>query len=228
MISVILPVKITEKWQIPMTRCAIDTLVITCWHKDIEIIIVESAGEYLKYDYASIEGVPVTWVEGNKGSYSADWNYGANHADNDILLHTGNDIFARPGWDEALIECLNIPDCGVATILTSDIAHAVKPINNTGIGEGVYGPFMAFKKEWRLDDNNFPNSFSDTDLIMRAYKSGLKSYRNYKTIAHHLLGQTLNGQENQNNFERGRRRFIELHRDSPLLMYKFLSEGGVI
>lgn len=223
MISAVIPVMITEPWQIPMTICAIDTLLSTA-QTDVELVVVESAGK----NFYSPERSKFKWVEGNKGSYSADWNAGADAASGEWLLHTGNDVFVRPGWDVALSECLDISDCAIATVLTTDIAHAVKPISRGGIGEGVYGPFMAFNSNQRLDAGNFPNSFSDTDLVMRMYGKGMRSYRNYKNVAHHLLGQTLNGAENAKNFENGRRRFMEIHGDNPSLMYRFLSEGGIV
>lgn len=187
-----------------------------------ELVIIESGTEYFK-DQADVF-VP----RPSAGSTLVrDLNAGIDHADGDILVHTANDIFTRPGWLEALIECFEIPDCGVATLAASDLNQ--RPMNK--IMEGIYGPLMAFKCGWEFDPD-YKNIFSDSDLIMRIYEAGFRSYRNWRVRITHLYQQTYSVNETEedlnSNFEAGKRLFIEKHKDSNLFMYRVFTEGVVI
>ncbi len=232
LISVVLPVRLDHEWQLHMTIDAIRTLRCTTESK-FELIVVETVSKKNPDTIfgngnalAKSNGID-TWLMGNCGSYSADWNLGADRATGDLLLHTGNDVFTRPDWVDLLHQCFRFEDCGAATILSSDISPHVKvsPNANQLIHEGIYGPFMAFRKEWRLDADNFPNCFSDTDLIMRMYSEGYRSYRNHGGMIHHLNRQTLDGDEHQGNFDKGREAFIRIHGGSPHFAYRALSDG---
>jgi len=154
-------------------------------------------------------------------------NAAIEEASGDILIHTANDIFMRKGWLEALLECFEIPDCGVATLAASDLKHT--PTDK--IAEGVYGPLFAFEKGFKFDED-YTDIFSDSDLIMRIYESGKRSYRNWNVLITHLYQATYatmyNQEERERKFKEGRDLFIQKHKDSKLLMYRILSEGWVI
>ena len=132
-----------------------------------------------------------------------------------------------PDWrkDRLLqLQCFEFKDCGVATV----IALELKMVPGNYIQEGVYGPFMMFRKGWQFDASRFPCQFGDTDLIMRMYGEGLRSYRNYRVVIHHLNRQTLSGKSNDEDYNRARQRFIDRHGDSPLLMRRILIDGNII
>lgn len=217
--SVMLPVLINEPWQVPMTICAIDTLRL-CTDLAFELVIVETGDRTVE-----IEKRATTYIHRPfRTNPTTDCNVGLEACRGEFVVYTGNDVFVRPGWLECLWECFQIGDCGAATLASADLKHSPANI----IMEGVYGPFMMFPKHYRFDAVTFPCQFADTDLIMRIYCEGMRMYRNWKTVIHHLNRQTLSGQDNVEDFKRAHARFSEKFLGCPLLMYKILTEGHVI
>ena len=225
-ISVLLPVLINEPWQIPMTECAIQTMRCTT-DLPFEIVIVETVTQHFeKYDrladYVYIH-IPV------KSNIVEDLNRGLDACKGDFVVHTGNDIFMKSGWLEEMVACFEIPDCGAATLASSDLKGKISPCK--GISEGVYGPLFMFRNGWRFD-TDYKDIFSDTDMIMRMYTKGFRSYRNWNVTVTHLYQQTcgpMNGEKKlADAFEVTRKMFMEKHRNSPTLMFKILSEGHVV
>jgi hypothetical protein len=87
---------------------------------------------------------------------------------------------------------------------------------------------MMFKRGWAFDADTFPSAFGDTDLIMRVYAAGLRSYRNWNVVIEHLNGQTINGPAHQADYTAALERFRSKHFDSRrLLPYRFFSEGVI-
>jgi len=162
-----------------------------------------------------------------KANVVKDTNQAIDAATGDYIVHTGNDIFMKPGWLEALLECFKIPDCGAATLASSDLKH--KPTNS--IMEGIYGPLFMFKKGWRFDED-YENIFGDTDMIMRIYASGKRSYRNWNVVVTHLYQQTFQPMDGKQNlaerFDKFKKLFIQKHHQSNLLIFKILVDGVVI
>ena len=219
-VSVMMPVLVNEPWQLAMTQCAIKTLRCTTDHQ-FELVIAHAPTEYTDLIAEIGDIVREKVIPTVTGTPNADCNKGLDACTGDIVVYTGNDVFVRPGWLEALLECFEIEDCGAATLGNAELKHVPMP----RIMEGVYGPFMAFRQDWRFDAETFPCQFGDTDLIMRIYESGKRMYRNHKVVIHHLLRQTVGGEANDKDFLAARDRFIRKHGDSNLLMYRALSEG---
>ncbi len=226
-VSVIMPILITEKWQAHMTRCAIDTMFSTT-KVPFELCIVETGEKWA--DDLKIDGAirPIKYEHRpEKTTVVKDLNRAIEMTSGDIIVHTANDVMMRPGWLEALLECFAIPDCGVATLAASDLKHM--PQNK--IVEGIYGPMYAFKKGWKFDEA-FENIFSDTDMIMRIYNAGFRSYRNWRVVITHLYQQTFttidSKAETDRRFEHYKRVFSERHKGNPLIVYKALSEGYIL
>lgn len=235
-VSVMMPILCREDWQGIMTECAIRTLKRTT-AMPFELVVVETARREkaddnipdIVRDYFLPE---CKYIAVDKETSPArDCNIGLQNCTGEFVVYTGNDIFVRPGWLEALLKCFEIPDCGAATLASSDLKLPQRDL----IQEGVYGPFMMFRrvdakrgKPWLYDEVNFPCQFGDTDMIMRMYSDGLRMYRNHSVVIHHLNRQTLSGEDNTQDFHKARARFIRKHEGSPLLMYKFLTEGTII
>lgn len=215
-----MPVLINERWQYEMTLCAINTLKCTTEHPfELVVALSRKSLEDIYVDLA--EWGDTKCIDVDESSPNADCNKGLEACDGDLIVYTGNDVFVRPGWLEALLECFEIEDCGAATLGNADLKH--KPV--PAIMEGVYGPFMMFERGWAFDAETFPCQFGDTDLIMRIYEAGKRMYRNHRVVVEHLLRQTVGGEANDKDFLAARDRFIRKHAGSKLLMYRALAEG---
>lgn len=203
-ISVVMPVKIMEEWQAPMTRCAIDTLRCTT---DIpfELIVAESGIHPL-----FSKGVD-RHIHCKGDSVNEDTNEGFYQVTGDYTVYTANDIMVRPGWLEALLQCFEIEDCGIATLASSDLN--MTPSNC--IIEGIYGPFMMFENIRVFNHRQFPQAFGDTDLIMQIYKEGKRSYRNHNVIIQHAPHTTLG----HGDFDEARLKFIEKWSKDPVMRH---------
>lgn len=216
-ISVILPILIKEEWQKHMTECCIKIMRSTT-SVPFELVIVETGSSEFKNwsdKYIHFE---------NKTTLVKDTNAGIDAASGDYLVQIGNDIFTKPDWLEAMLECFQIKDCGAATLASSDM----KCLPTPRIMEGMYGPLMMFKKGWKFDED-YSGVFSDADLVMRIYEAGMRSYRNWRVLIGHLYQQTftsiMSKEEMDAKFEEGKRMFIGKHNKSQLLTYRALVEG---
>jgi len=222
-VTVILPIRITEKWQAIMTDCCIATMRATT-EVPYELIVVESGSDYFG-ERKDIDGRYLHFPQGI--GYAKEFNRAIDMASGDYIVHIGNDIFTRPGWLEALLKCFEIPsDCGAATLASSELGH--EPIDI--VMEGLYCPIMMFKKEWRFDED-FSDVFLDSDLIMRIYKAGFRMYRNWNVVITHLCQQTFSKEntkeQKDKKFNAGKDLFIKKHSDSSftLWMYRAIIEG---
>ncbi len=218
-VSVVLPILINHKWQRHLTECCIKTMRDTT-EVPFELVIVESKTIYFK------EHEDIFITSDDNSNVVKDTNMGFDAATGEIVVHTGNDILTRPGWLEKLLECFNISDCGVATLAASDLNQ--KPVDI--IMEGIYCPLMAFRKGWRFDEE-YENTFVDSDLIMRIYKAGFRSYRNWGCRITHLLQQTDEGKfskkTREENFNKGKNLFLKKHLGSKLMVFRALTEGHI-
>ena len=218
-VTVILPVKITEKWQLHMTQCCINTMRDTT-DVPFQLIVVETGSNHLA------QWCDLHLQHEQPMGYAKEFNQAIDEALGDYIVHIGNDIFTRPGWLEALLKCFEIEDCGAATLASSDLKH--EAINK--IMEGVYCPLMMFKKGWHFDED-YRDVFLDTDLIMRIYKTGKRMYRNWNVVIIHLNQQTFGQQPKQqikDKFNAGKELFVSKHNSSNLLIYRVLTEGWTI
>ena len=185
MISIVLPVIADSDYLYELTKFTVWCMRNLTKIKH-ELIIVETETKRL----SEIPCETYIWLE-SKSSYSADWNRGAEEATGDYVVHIGNDIIVSDGWLEALLDCYDYSDCGVASLACTEpgsVVGAKEPI--MVISEGWYGPLMMLPNDCRLDDKAFPSLGSDSDLILRQYEKGLRAYRNNAVVCHHLDGAT--------------------------------------
>jgi GT2 family glycosyltransferase len=238
--AVVLPILLNYDWQLAMTRCCIETLAVTT---DIpfQLIVVEDlpVGRQSARDRLEKIGIPPeAWLTlPRTGNVTANINAGIDVAQNNFdathVLYMGNDIFVRPYWAESLCECFErYPDCGVATLASADLTHTplAAEFGRPIIREGVYGPFMMFSTRWRFDADRFPCAFADSDLVMRLYEQGYRSYRNNRVVIQHLNRQTLPPSDERvmMDYETSQRTFNERYASSPLLIYRVLKDGWII
>lgn len=209
-----------------MTRCAVETLRLTT-KLPYELIVVEAGEERTPLSDPSLNHILVP----NGGTVNGDTNIGFNEAKGEFIVYTGNDIFTRDGWLEALLETFKArDDCGIATVAAMELRFALDPEGNR-YGqpitlEGVYGPFMMFRNGWTFDAENFPSVYGDTDFVMRQYRDGFRSYRNYASTLHHFNHQTV--QPTKDESDEARQRFLNRHAESGLMMFGALAGGHIV
>lgn len=228
--SVLMTVVLREEWQVVMTVCALRTLRCTT-ALPFELILVETESERFssedaQHQFSIDEYIRVPQIS----SQTSDLNKGLAIATGTHVVYTQNDIFTRPGWLEALQEpFLKFDDCGVSTLAASDLQQQPRPV----IAEGIYQPLMCFSSEW-LFDEDYIGPWGDSDLIMRIYRAGLRSYRNWEVAIVHLLQQTspvlFSQEQRERQFQQGRELFVHKHQKKAghLLTYRILTEGLVI
>tara|TARA_Y100000310_G_scaffold171492_1_gene171681 strand:+ start:3313 stop:4101 length:789 start_codon:yes stop_codon:yes gene_type:complete len=262
MITVMMPVMFTEPaWQVPMTRYSLECLTVEPG-EDFNVVVVETGSDFfmpgdnfdpwsiginvLDYKYINMEG---------KTQWTTDANEGLKACDREFIVHTGNDIFVRPGWARELLRPFeDYDDCGVSCLASSDLPRPLCDLGDFTV-EGIYGPFMMFRREthnrdfpWQnarngeLDstgsfiefDEEFPDIFSDTDLILAHYAAGLRSYRNHRSRVSHLNKATYDTMHSQEEQKERSMKYGQQMADKHfkacghLRMYHHLLEGHVV
>lgn len=193
-VSVVVPCLTEHQWQAELTAAIIR--IARCTTKiPFELVIAEAVGRYFTWEGAKHEYpmlIPDKHFHNpSKGSANGDTNGGLALCSGDIVVVLTNDVFVKPGWLGALLECFeHFPDCGMASLATSDHKETAAPI----IIESVWCPIFAMRNrpDWRFDAMTFPSEWGDYDLLMRIYASGFKSYRNMAVVCDHL-GRATNG-----------------------------------
>jgi len=261
MITVLMPILFTEpSWQVPMTKYALDCLAIYPG-AGFNLVIVETGSSHLQdHKVYQGNGLPVQTKYVNieeKSQWTADANAGLKWCDGEFVVHTGNDVFVRPGWARELLRPFeDYADCGVSCLASGDLP---KPISDVGdhIIEGVYGPFMMFRRQWlpehwalmdgnaahgstntdpfpKTFDEDFPDIFSDTDLVLAHYAAGLRSYRNHRVRIEHLNRATYNDLHSEEaqveRFHKYRQQMADKHFKTcgHLRMFHHLIDGHVV
>lgn len=225
-VTVILPIKNAHMWQERMTDCALETLRCTT-ERPFKIHVVETAASAAAKPVFKLHPLIdrhhfIPW--GMSKGQTHDVNLGLEGVDTSHVVYSGNDVFTRPGWLERLHQTFDThEDCGIATLASGDLKMQVQDV----IVEGVYGPFMMFESHWRYDAKYFPQLFADTDMIMRIYRSGKRSYRNFRCVIQHLNQQTAPVTGEDPAYKAAKQLFYDRHLSSGLLVFRLLYEGHV-
>ena len=230
-VSVVVPCLTEDLWQVHLTEACLK-MAISGARTPFELIICEAVGNHFENFEANSPLVPdpVKYHHRpEKGFANADQNAGLDLATGRIVVLLTNDVFVKPGWLEALVDCFKYEDCGMASLGTSD--HAEQPLDV--ILEGLWCPVMALLNDPRLrfDAETFPSYWGDTDLVMKVYNSGFRAYRNFRVVCDHL-GRATNTESHPAGkaaeIERARELFAQRHSMSPLLIYRVLMQGAII
>lgn len=232
-VSVVVPCLTEQEWQVELTKAVISIARLTT-EVPFELIVAEAAGFPSAGGYFSSHGptdVPCKhFYNSQKGSANADMNKGMDLASGDVVVLLTNDVFVKPGWLEALLECFErVPDCGMASLGTSD--HREQSVNV--ITEGLWCPLMALRNrpDFRFDAETFPSYWGDSDLVMRVYNAGFRAYRNRRVVCDHL-GRATNTpshpQGGSGEIEAARQRFVARHGPSHQLIFRVLMDGLIV
>ncbi len=178
-LSIVLYVRHPEPWMREITKMWINVVRQTA-RVPIELIITECNAP------SELAGMCDSYVNfAPPAGLAAELNAGLDLATQEFTVLVGNDVIMPPGWDTALLEPhKRFADCGISTLACRDLNH--EPIDK--IGEGFWGPLMCWRtdRNWRLDGETYDKLFFDTDLCMRIYEQGFRSYRNYAVVASHI------------------------------------------
>lgn len=221
-VSVVVPCLTEHEWQVHLTRAIISIARSTTEIK-FELVITEAVGNYF------VAECDFWCVNKSKGYANADMNSGMDKATGEIIVILTNDVFVKPGWLEALLQCFDISDCGMASLGTSD--HREESTDM--ITEGLWCPLMALlnRPDFRFDDQMFPSYWGDSDLVMKVYNAGFRAYRNRRIICDHL-GRATNTKDHvrgrAEEIEAAKQKFITRHGTSNLLIYRVLMDGLIV
>lgn len=221
-VSVVLPVKIADLWQLDLAKFCIASMRQRT-AIPFELVIAQRGGRELE-SLADVF-VPCESI----GNYVLDWNRGADAATGSMLVHTGIDVIVGENWLESMMECfVKHADCGVSTTSVAEPSHMIgTPTPQPLITESFYGALMLFGARWRLDEA-YRDQMSDYDLCQRIYRDGLRSYRNNASIAWHAkLEHNLDPVKKQERFVAGVRLFKERWTGSPWIISRLITRGSV-
>lgn len=156
--------------------------------------------------------------------------------DTDYVVITGSDIVAfQQGWDSALLEPFEkYADCGTSCLAAKEPGNPPigTPTPAAWIVEGMFAPFMMMKPSQRYDLSYPGGSYADSDLMMRIYESGQRSYRNNRVQVIHMNGMTYSaigkGHAVDERFATAEKMFHERWCASPYLMYGMMRSGHIV
>jgi len=237
-VSVVVPCLTEHRWQVDLTEAIIQVARHTT-DVPFELIIAEAVGNYFDGRLPRQHLPPVDadkhFYNPAKGNANGDTNAGMALCSGDIIVVLTNDVFVKPGWLEAMLACFDLfPDCGMASLATTDHQGESQPVN--AILEGIWCPIFAVlnRPEFRFDAVEFPSEWGDYDLVMRVYAAGFKAYRNRIVVCNHL-GRMTNGNamepEKAAKIEGYRQKFLQRWGNTPVaasLMFRALISGWVI
>lgn len=201
MISVVIPTLIRNTEQEALTHKCIDAAYKNT-KIPFELVIVETETNL----FANKADVHI--YERLRTSSTRSINRGFRCASGELIALLTNDVIVDENWLEHLIEPFDKVDCGISTLATDQFNHEKKD----EIKEGIWFGCAMIPKEEAWFDENYQNSWDDSDLIMRVYLKGRKMYRNYKSVVHHKPGQTLYADPKHHElYFRNRDYFIKKH-----------------
>ena len=217
MISIIFPTLITTDKQLSMSYNAMDCIK-RYTTVPYELIVVETQSSYF------VEDSDIHIYEKNKCGTNKSLNKGFKLATGDYIMMLSNDVFVKPGYCEAMLECFKrYEDCIVSTTACTQFNHFA--MNKIEPGNW-WGMFLIdgkwFRKVGFLDEG-YMAEWSDTDLIMAMASEGKQMYRNFNVVVEHLVGQTeYSKSDHTKSFVEGRERFINKWKNSGLPVFNTL------
>lgn len=185
-----------------------------------ELIVVETTTNYFS------EEADIHIYEKYRTTSTISINRAFSCCNSDYIVLLTNDVIVSEGWLEALIEPFNkFTDCGVSTLASNQFNHK----KEDKIEEGIWGSVFMVPLKYAKFDKNYINSWEDSDLWMTIYTDGLKMYRNFNCVVHHVPGQTIYSDKlTQDNWKANEKYFIKKWKSSNIPLYNTLVEGIVL
>lgn len=246
-ISVVLPVLAPSPFLRAMTEFCIKTLRAHADH-EFDLIVVEAEHDYfdpksrnmsVRLSEGGYAGEPVPdalllidkYLRFNpKIGGVREINAGIHAAETEFVVTAGNDVIVPPHWDTELLRCFEErKDCGLAALSALEPGASIGPGQNMPLMvEGMYSPFNMFRKGWEYDES-YLRVYQDSDLVMRIYEAGLRSYRSCRAHVHHLLRMTNDSVDTERHnlqLRKDEELFYRRWRKSPLAMFAMIRSGS--
>ena len=242
-LSVVLPVLAPTPFLRNMTEFAIKTLRINADDPTFELIVCEAEHDYFApYGHEGLRetnNVP-SWVDkylnfNPKIGGVKEINAGIDAASCEYILLAGTDIIAPNGWDTELLRLFaDRKDCGAATLSAYEPNATIGPTGPLDlVVEGMFSPFTMIRKPWRYDES-YERVYQDSDMILRMYEAGLRSYRSCRKHVWHLGSVTNNGASQEHidahakALARDERLFYKRWGRSPLAAFAMMRGGAQV
>ena len=215
-ISVIVPIYIGENKHIAMSVKCIE-LARQKTKLPYKLVIVETCSDYFR-DYADIH-----IYEKERTDSIRSVNKGLRISTEDYVVVLTNDVFVNDNWLECLVDCFKIPDCGIATLASTESGNE----KANKIIEEIWFP-LTMTPQWLLKkigyyDEEYKRYWADTDFILKTYEAGYKMYRNFNCVVEHSPGTTLyNEPDHLESLYFSRNLFNEKNKDSKHPMFQKL------
>ena len=242
-ISVILPLLVPTPFLRAMTVFCIKTLRMHADH-GFELIVVEAVHDYFdpsKHGPVALSPMINKYIGfPQKIGNIREFNQGVDVASGDFIVSVGNDVIVPPHWDTELLRVFEEnPDCGVASLSALEPGVVIGPgtqqecvSQQSEIGvidyvEGMYSPFMMWRKGWRMDES-YVKIYCDSDLIMRMYAKGLRAYRSCRTRVHHFARMTsdrVDPEQHQRDLAQDEKLFYQRWGKSRLMIFGLIRSG---
>ena len=219
-VSVVTPILVNSSEKIPIVHKYL-SIAKSRTKIPFTFIIVETESDLFR-SYADVH-----IYERKRGDCNISLNRAFASCRSDYVILLTDDVLVPNNWIELLIEPFNkIDDCGASTLASDQFSH----FKQDKIEEGVWFSVGMVKREDAWFDENYRNSWGDSDLVMRIYERGEKMYRNFGGIAEHLVGNTeYRKSDHSDNFNKNKKYFIEKwHNAKCRRMYNILTEGLVL
>lgn len=163
--------------------------------------VKEFADKYIKFDK-------------NMGIANG-WNTGILNAKHDKVIILSDDTVVGAGWSDAMLNCFQNKDCGVACPQVEGMPYGDKLKEIWSWFPGacfMLSKSRTVKKVGFFDwQTFFPCNWEDADMWVRVMAHGLKLYTNPKAYVQHRMGATLHVHDLSSPFELLRKEFIKKH-----------------
>lgn len=191
-LSVVLPIRVPTPFLRAMTEFCIKTLRMHA-DNEFELVVVEAGDNNFgpQHKVGSLL-CPDKYLNFNPGIGGIkETNLGIRVASGEFVVTTGNDVIVPPHWDTELLRCFDErKDCGLAALSAAEPGANIGPSEPLDlIVEGMYSPMNMFRRGWEYDES-YKRIYQDSDLVMRIYEAGFRSYRSCRARVHHLLRMT--------------------------------------
>lgn len=244
-VSVILPVLAPTPFLRVMTEFCIKTMRIHA-DNDFELIVCEAENRYFDPELRPFTLLPdPTGIPRETAAVAVrvdkyfnfnpkiggirETNHGIRAAEGEFIVTAGNDVILPPHWDTELLRCFEERrDCGLAALSAAEPGANIGPPEPLDmIVEGMYSPLNMFRRGWEYSED-YKRIYQDSDLVMRIYTAGLRSYRSCRARVHHLLRMTTDAVDKvQHDAQIGpdEKLFYSRWGKSPLMIFAMIRFG---
>lgn len=213
--SIIMPCLFREEGHRSIVDKCIDS--VKKHSEDYELIIVDD-GSPLDTKFLKEEADVYIRHKSPKG-IAPGWNDGIKAAKGKYIVVINDDITARPGWLESMVEAFSIDGAMVSSCAVEHLpaGTGIKECREWFPGSCFMLTKETIDKVGYFDEDITPFYFEDADYWTRVYKSGGKLVRNYAIQIGHAESDVLHKIENNGEvFQKNKAKFLKKHGFDPI------------